>query len=338
MPSRVPAPPTSGATRRERVVGALVGSVVGDALGAPFEFGPSGQFTRRFPEPARGLRTEMCGGGPWAPGEWTDDTQMALLLAASLIEHGRLAEADVFRRFAAWAAAGPKDVGIQTSQVLTSGRPWQAAAAEHFAAGNHAAGNGSIMRTTPAAIFFARHGLSQSADAARRISALTHGDPAAGDGCAIFHRLVAVALDGGDAVAEIDAALTDVPSARRAKWATVLHPQWTPEQATEGNGAVWPTLGTAVWALRHYQSFEQAMREVIDVGGDTDTIAAVTGGLVGAVHGTQAIPSRWTTVVHGQLPGHEPVATDLAALIVLAQRLDGDPPGTTATISTSSPP
>ena len=74
--------------RSHRVAGALVGSAVGDALGAPFEFGPPGQFSARFPMPARGSRTEMCGGGPGhrEPGEFTDDTQMALLVAASLLE------------------------------------------------------------------------------------------------------------------------------------------------------------------------------------------------------------------------------------------------------------
>src|SRR3954468_13409846 len=96
--------------RSHRVAGALVGSAVGDALGAPFEFGPPGRFSTRFPSPARGSRTEMCGGAPltWAPGEFTDDTQMALLVATSLVERGGLDEADLFDRFRAWAEADPK--------------------------------------------------------------------------------------------------------------------------------------------------------------------------------------------------------------------------------------
>ena len=89
--------------RSHRVAGALVGSAVGDALGAPFEFGPAGQFSARFPVPARGSKTEMCGGGSlgWEPGEFTDDTQMALLVASSLLERGGLDEADLFDRFRA---------------------------------------------------------------------------------------------------------------------------------------------------------------------------------------------------------------------------------------------
>src|SRR5687768_2138071 len=161
--------------RSHRVAGALVGSAVGDALGAPFEFGPPGQFSARFSAPARGAKTEMCGGGSlgWEPGEFTDDTRMALLVAESLLENDGLAEADLFDRFRRWAEAEPPDIGNQTRAVLRSGRPWDVAAAEHFAATGRAAGNGSLMRATPSAIWFSRFGTEATMDAARRISALT---------------------------------------------------------------------------------------------------------------------------------------------------------------------
>ncbi len=283
---------SSAAHRRQRVIGAIVGSVVGDALGAPFEFGPAGRFSERFPAPARGLATEMCGGGAWRPGEWTDDTQQALISALSLLDNDGMDEQDLFDRFQSWLRAGPKDVGIQTGAVLSSIAGWQHAARRHFAAGNRAAGNGSLMRATPGAVFFSRAGEDITADAARRISDLTHGDPAAGDGCVIFHLLVAAALAGDNALAALPRALQRIPEERRAKWQANLAPSWTPDAATDGNGAVWPTLATAVWALRSGWPYEEAMCHVIDLGGDTDTIAAVAGGLIGAVQGIQAIPSR----------------------------------------------
>src|SRR3954454_19427040 len=309
--------------RSHRVAGALVGSAVGDALGAPFEFGPPGRFSARFPFPARGARTEMCGGGPWEPGEFTDDTQMALLVASSLVDRGGLDEADLFDRFRTWAKADPKDVGIQTRAVLGSGRPWDAAAAEHFQRTGRAAGNGSLMRTTPAAIRFSRDGRGATMDVARRISALTHGDPSAGEGCAIFHELMRVALDGGDPLAAIPSTLDSVLDEHRERWATVLAPSWTPVDATESNGAVWPTLGQAVWALRQGRDFAEVMRLVIDLGGDTDTVACVAGGLAGAVFGMSGIPSRWASVVHGRVPGHGDRVWRLADLQQLAAALDG---------------
>lgn len=268
----------------------------------------------------------MCGGGPWQPGEWTDDTQMGLALAASLVERDGLDEADIFARFVVWLDGSPKDVGIQTRSVLGSGLPWDVAARRHFETGARAAGNGSLMRTVPAAIRFARSGPDASAAAARAISDLTHGDPAAGDGCAIYHRLMHAALDGANPLDVIDEALSDVPAERREKWAAVLNPSWTPDAATEGNGAVWPTLGTAVWALRHGWPFEAAMRRVIDVGGDTDTIASVAGGLIGAAQGIEAIPSRWTTPLCGDFPGRGFRADALAELMDLAVQLDGVEP------------
>src|SRR4051794_16320932 len=311
--------------RSHRVLGALVGSAVGDALGAPFEFGPPGKFSERFPTPARGAQTEMCGGGAigWEPGQFTDDTQMALLVAESLLEHGGLDEADLFDRFRAWLAGGPPDVGNQTRAVLGSGRPWHVAAAEHFDRSGHAAGNGSLMRTTPAAIWFSRFGRDATMDAARRISALTHGDPSAGEGCAIFHELLRVALDGHDPLTAIPAALAQVAPEHRDRWAPVLTDGWTPDQATESNGAVWPTLGQAVWALRRGRTFEETLRLVIDLGGDTDTVAAVAGGLAGAVYGMASIPARWSTVVHGRVPGFAEHVWRLGDLQELAARLDG---------------
>src|SRR3954465_8899159 len=324
--------------RSHRVAGALVGSAVGDALGAPFEFGPPGQFSRRFPGPARGAQTEMCGGGSlgWEPGEFTDDTQMALLVATSLVERGGLDEADVFERFVNWARANPPDIGNQTRAVLRSGRPWDVAAADHFARSGHAAGNGCLMRTTAPAVFFSHAGTAATMDAARRISALTHGDPSAGEGCAIFHELIRVALDGGDPLAAVTPALAGgrplaaipavleaVADEHRGRWATVLAADWTPADATESNGAVWLTLGQAVWALRHGSDFADVMRLVIDLGGDTDTVAAVAGGLAGAVFGMGGIPSRWASVVHGRVPGHGDRVWRVADLQQLAAALDG---------------
>ncbi|CAM5344351.1 hypothetical protein SAVIM338S_01107 [Streptomyces avidinii] len=103
-------------TRLDRAVGAVLGSAAGDALGAPYEFGPAGQLTERG--------AEMLGGGGWEPGEATDDTQMAVLVGESLLERGGLELPDVFDRFRRWAAADPKDIGLQTEDVLTNGEPW----------------------------------------------------------------------------------------------------------------------------------------------------------------------------------------------------------------------
>ncbi|MEU1227142.1 ADP-ribosylglycohydrolase family protein [Streptomyces sp. NPDC005828] len=283
----------------DRAVGAVLGSAVGDALGAPFEFGLPGVFRERFPDGVG----ELCGGGGWDPGEATDDTQMAVLVGESLLERGGLDLPDVFARFQRWAAADPKDIGLQTEQVLLSGDPWDVAAARHFEVNGRAAGNGSLMRASTSAVHFAARGRDRTMEAARRIAALTHGDGAAWEGTAILHELVRIALLSEDPLAAVPATLAEVAPAHRERWATALAPGWQPSDATEFNGAVWPCLGSAVWALRTTGSFEEAVAAAVDLGGDTDTVAAVTGTLAGAVYGPGAIPTRWTTLLHVPLPG-----------------------------------
>jgi ADP-ribosylglycohydrolase len=304
--------------RIQRAIGAVVGSAAGDALGGPFEFGPAGAFSARFPV---GGDMEMCGGGGWEPGEATDDTQMAVHLGESLLERGGLDLPDIFARFQRWAAADPKDIGLQTEDVLTSGDPWDTAAAAHLARNHRAAGNGALMRATTSGVYFARHSRQADLDAARRISALTHGDPAAWEGTAIFHDLLRVALDDADPFAALPDTLSQVHPDHRDRYTSVLIPSWHPDQATEFNGAVWPCLASAVWAVRTTASYEDAVRAAIDLGGDTDTVAAVTGGLAGAIHGFDAIPSRWTEPLHVPLPGAGDRVLRLPDLVRLAQRL-----------------
>ncbi|WP_431677159.1 ADP-ribosylglycohydrolase family protein [Kitasatospora sp. KL5] len=310
--------------RSSRAAGAVVGSAVGDALGAPFEFGPAGAFSARFPAPGAG--GEMCGGGGWEAGEATDDTQMAVLVAESLLERGGLDLPDIFARFRHWAASEPKDIGLQTEDVLTSGLPWDLAAAIHFQTSLRAAGNGSLMRVAGSAVRFARAGQQGTMDAARRIAALTHGDRAAWEGTAVLHDLVRVALDGGDPLAAVPDVLAAVDPENRGRYAVVLAPDWHPDEATEFNGAVWPCLGSAVWALRTTDGFEEALRAAVDLGGDTDTVAAVTGALAGAVYGLEAIPERWTAPLHVLLPGSGGRVLRLPGLLDLAARLDAAHP------------
>ncbi|MFD6183524.1 ADP-ribosylglycohydrolase family protein [Streptomyces goshikiensis] len=299
--------------RLDRAVGAVLGSAVGDALGAPYEFGPAGELT------ARGA--EMRGGGGWDPGEATDDTQMAVLLGESLLECGGLELPDVFERFRRWAAGAPKDIGLQTEDVLTSGQPWDLAAALHFQVNARAAGNGSLMRASTSAVYFAAAGREESMDAARRIAALTHGDRAAWEGTAILHELVRVCLDGADPLAALPATLAAVHPDHRDRYGHVLDPDWHPGLATEFNGAVWPCLGSAVWALRTTSGFAEAVRAAVDLGGDTDTVAAVTGTLAGARYGRDAVPAQWSAPLHVPLPGFGDRVLDAAALRDLARRL-----------------
>ncbi|MET7320290.1 ADP-ribosylglycohydrolase family protein [Streptomyces sp. NPDC005549] len=230
---------------------------------------------------------------------------------------------DIFARFQRWAASDPKDIGLQTEDVLTNGMPWDLAAAIHFQVNQRAAGNGSLMRASTSAVHFAAADQEAPMDAARRIAALTHGDRAAWEGTAIFHELIRVTFEDTDPLTALPDIVAHVHPDHRSRYATVLSPDWHPDQATEFNGAVWPCLGSAVWALHTTTSFEDAIRAAIDLGGDTDTVAAVTGGLAGAYYGLDAIPARWTQPLHVPLPGFDGRVLHLADLLHLAHRLGG---------------
>jgi ADP-ribosyl-[dinitrogen reductase] hydrolase len=264
---------------------------------------------------------------------------MLLLVAESLLACGGLDEAELYGRFQAWLAGGPKDVGVQTRAVLSSPLGWAQSARAHAAAGHRAAGNGSLMRTTPVPIMFADAGREATMDAARRVSLLTPGDPAAGEGCAVFSELVRVALAGGDPLAAVAPTLELIDERLRERFEHVLDEEWQPD-GTEANGAVWGALGTAVWALRRASSFAEAVVLAVDTGDDTDTVGCITGGLAGAVFGIGGIPSRWSSPIHGSLIGPADSGYDLASLRDLAAELAGldpDTPPAEPTWSASGP-
>ena len=198
---------------RQRALGAILGSAVGDALGARFEFGPAGEYSKQFPKPIVGGIGEMIGGGgfQWKPGEFTDDTQMGIVQAESILACGGIDGADLFNRFKVWAGDA-EDVGNQTSAVLGSTLGWNEAALDYFRRHpKNSAGNGSLMRATPTAVHFADASEAASMEAAHKTSLVTHGDPAAGWGTALFHLMIRAALHGDDPFAALESSLKALP-------------------------------------------------------------------------------------------------------------------------------
>lgn len=302
---------SAAGSRDDRAAGVLAGMACGDALGAPYEFGPP-----LGPEVPVG----MVGGGPfdWAPGEWTDDTQMAVVLLdaaeRAAADGSRLTDHldDVARGWVAWAATAP-DVGAQTRAVLgaaersgdVTATGLTAAAAAHHARTGRSGGNGSLMRTAPVALAYLddAHAL---ASAARRVSDLTHADPDAGDACVLWCAAIRHAVLHGEL--DVRAGLGLIPGDRRGLWAARLDEAETRVPASfDHNGWVVEALQSAWCAIattpvpageprRHLvDGLEAAVRG----GGDTDTVAAIAGALLGARWGASAVPDAWLVIVHG---------------------------------------
>lgn len=286
----------------DRVEGVLLGTAAGDALGAPYEFQPP-----RGPE----LPVEMIGGGPWEPGEWTDDTAMAIAIAEVAATGADLRSDDaqdaIVARWYEWSH-GAKDVGIQTRSVLSKSRGVSAAAARAAAAEVHeragrSGGNGSLMRTAPVTLAYLDDEDAMIA-AARAISSLTHFDPDAADACvlwccAIRHAVLTTELDVRIGLRHIDAA-------RREVWMERI------QQAERSVPSDFPKNGWVVQALQTAWSaivvargdggpehLARAVEAAVRSGFDTDTVAAIAGGLVGAAYGASAVPLQWRHLLHG---------------------------------------
>src|SRR5512146_469364 len=296
----------------DRACGALLATAAGDALGAGYEFGPP------LPDDAP---VEMKGGGSlgWEPGEWTDDTSMAIAIAEVAATGADLrsarAQDRVVARWAGWAQTA-RDVGIQTGEVLAAAPRGTAAEALAAAAGlhqrtGHTAGNGSLMRTAPVALAYLDDpdGLTEAAAA---LSALTHHDPEAGEACVLWCHAIRHAVLTGELDAR--AGLAPLRNGSRRVWAQRLQEAerarprdfarngWVVEALQSAWSAIAATPVPAdAPAAGQFRAghLRLALESAVRGGRDADTVAAIAGGLLGAAWGASAVPAAWRRVLHG---------------------------------------
>jgi ADP-ribosyl-[dinitrogen reductase] hydrolase len=276
---------------RDRVRGAVLGLAVGDALGAPLEGTPP-----RVAAAAVAGGLEMTGGGWWAPGEWTDDTAMALELAESIGALGVLDTDDLAQRYIRWATMRGKGIGRTTRSALVGARDAEdarARAGAHYLATRLAAGNGTVMRATP--IGLAARDLDEAVAAARRDARLTHADPAAGAASAALCAALRAVREGENPLPAARAQTDEHPSLARALDAVGRADGSALARLAAGSeaGACWTTLAIALYALLVVDDYERGVGWAIAQGGDADTNAAVTGALLGYRYGASKIPARW---------------------------------------------
>ena len=290
----MPIPPSQS----DRARGVIVGLACGDALGAPVEFESRETLAERYPD---GLR-DFTGGG-WmnvALGELTDDSRMMMDLAEVLIQPGPVDMDALGQRFVAWMNEDPKDIGNTTRmalEALRDGVPWTEAgriALEQRGASG-AASNGSLMRCAPVAVRFRDlpdQLRMQSIDTSR----ITHAESRCVWSCVALNQAIAHALRGGSVATLVDAACDEIEQSDVA--AAIRHSPEMRESAFNGSGYVLNALQIAVWAVLTKPSYEEAVVSAVMIGDDTDSNAAVTGALAGAIHGYGKIPERWRNVVH----------------------------------------
>ena len=283
---------------KEKIYGAMFGVAVGDALGGPLEFMRQDEIRAKH-----GVVRDMIGGG-WLnlqPGEVTDDTQMTLAVAEGIAKAPDFPIVEIGRRFIEWYQSNPKDIGTTCAMSINGAmnymktepeeRSWfRAAHMTHNALGGRSAGNGSLMRTAYVGVYYREQ---SAAGWAKLISKMTHFDEGAADDCAAYSLMISRIIDFDDlSPTEIicDVMQNIAKCRERYNLDLIRSDAFTPKPT----GYVVDSFATALHCILTTDSFEGAVVKAVNLGGDADTVGAITGGLAGAVYGMEAIPDRWT--------------------------------------------
>jgi len=275
-------------TPEQRFQGCLLGLATGDALGTTHEFKPRGSFTPL---------TDMIGGGPFnlQAGQWTDDTSMALCMAASLLEKQQFDAEDQMQRYVRWWKEGYFsstgkcfDIGNATrtalQEYLTNGDP--------FAGSKHplSAGNGSLMRLAPVVMFFYPDP-EKAIYYAGESSRTTHAAAECVDACRYLASQL-VMIFNGSSKGELT---TDPYQASTRKVGSIAGGDYLQKNITEvsGSGYVIDSLEAALWCFHQHDNYADAVLAAVNLGDDTDTTAAICGQLAGAYYGVDGIRTDW---------------------------------------------
>lgn len=273
-----------------RYRGCLLGLACGDAVGTTLEFSPRGSFAPI---------TDMMGGGPFnlKPGQWTDDTAMAICLAQSLLHRDGFDATDQMNRYLNWWRWGyPSptgecfDIGMTVQDALlrfsATGYPLSGSTDPN------SAGNGSLMRLAPVILRFFPS-LSEVLKYARLSSQTTHAATEAVECCAVLAEIIVNALNGGTSKPNLLRASQD--GLKSASVIAIANADYLskPRDQIQGSGYCVASLEAALWCFATTESFESAILTAANLGDDADTTAAIAGQLAGAFYGVDNIPRHW---------------------------------------------
>jgi ADP-ribosyl-[dinitrogen reductase] hydrolase len=234
------------ASHTDRVAGCLVGLAVGDALGAPVEFLNRQQVRNQFPQ---GLR-DMIAARLWSKGEYTDDTQMTLLIAESLLEKKGFVATDIAGRFQLWAKTA-KDVGVPTVAVVSAARytddPERCSSRYHAANPSSSAGNGALMRCAPIALFYL-NSPEHTVEFSRAAARLTHYDPRVQSSCVILNTWIRTVMVNGIRDGRPEALAMLKPN-ELAIWRKLASIEAYKEDDVASSGYTVHTLEAAAWSF-----------------------------------------------------------------------------------------
>ena len=266
----------------DQIKGALYGLAIGDALGAATEFMTPEQIEQKY-----GFLTEMTARAPWKKGETTDDTAMTMALARGLLDDPDDPIPNIGERFLQWNDTEPKDVGNIIQSVFKAFRgDWLAASEEaHKMLGGKSAGNGSLMRCLPIALAY--NDVETISWFSRLQSKMTHFDDEAAKACIIYNQIAFQLLQGE----ALKPAILSVIEGTAYESAAEARPAGKPD------GYVVNTLEWVLWILLNRDSYADVVQTAANLGYDSDTVAAIAGGLAGLACGFDALPEQYVTAL-----------------------------------------
>jgi len=297
----------------DKILAGILGACVGDALGVPVEF-KSRESLEKHPV------TDMRGYGTYnqPPGTWSDDTSMTLCLLDSLA--GGLHYKDIMQKFMLWFRKGNYtphgkvfDIGMATNRAL--GR--YANGNDPLSCGGTSEsdnGNGSLMRILPLAFYLrSRYGCrytdnNEAFEIIHNVSSLTHAHIRSQIACGIYLSVAECLFDAKDLKRGIRSGISKAKDhyEKDKKYARELffydrifeeNFAELPQSSIYSSGYVLDTLEAALWCLLNTDSYEECVLKAVNLGEDTDTVAAVAGGLAGLFYGVDAIPSKWVNQI-----------------------------------------
>jgi ADP-ribosyl-[dinitrogen reductase] hydrolase len=287
-------------TQKDRILGGLWGSLVGDALGVPVEFKDRATVQANPVTTMRGYGTHHQ-----PPGTWSDDGALILCTTDSLLNH-EFDLADMGERFVRWANKGlwtawgePFDIGMTTSDALhriANGAP----AVEAGGRDEYSNGNGSLMRILPIVLRFAAESIESFANRIEKVSAITHGHSRSQMACAFYGLVVRQMLLGRQPRPALDSARAEFTGLyeRTPSFSVFRHVleddfNSLPEDLIVSTGYVLHTLHASLWCLLTTQNYHDCALKAVNLGGDTDTTGCVAGGLARVAYGMKSIPADW---------------------------------------------
>lgn len=267
-----------------RILGGLFGVACGDALGGTLEFFTQDQGKKQY-----GYLKDIIGGGCWdlEAGEVTDDTMMTIAVLEGILDDSDNPINYIGERFMEWYLSDPKDVGNIIDVALSeykSNNDWtRTAKFAHDYCSGMSAGNGSLMRCIPVALYY--QDINKMIEVTEKQSKLTHFDEKATRACVLYNRLVNKYINGDSKIPAIRDVMEEFP-----EYNLVFQIR---KDDLNPSGYVVDTLICSLWCFINTVTFEEAVCEAVNLCGDADTIGAITGGLSGAYYGFDNIPERW---------------------------------------------